>query len=64
MRRSEAQGAAPSRVAAAWPVDGTPVRRDAPWLAAPPGGPSQVARPDAQPVPVVHPFRGGPERTR
>ena len=58
VRRSAAPDAAPS------PVDGTRARRDGPWPAAPPDEPLQVARLDAQPVPVVPPFHGGLGRTR
>jgi hypothetical protein len=64
VRQCGAPAVAPSPVAAAWPVDGMPVRRDAPWLAAPLDGPSQVVLPVVQPLPVVHPFHGGPGRTR
>ncbi|WFU22782.1 hypothetical protein QA649_32540 [Bradyrhizobium sp. CB1717] len=42
VRQYAAQDVAPWPVAAAWPADGMPVRRDVPWLAAPPDGPWPV----------------------
>ncbi|OKO88589.1 hypothetical protein AC629_08965 [Bradyrhizobium sp. NAS80.1] len=60
VRPCEALDAVPLPAAAAWLVDGTPARQDAPWLAAPPDGPSAVVRPVEQPalpaVLVVHLF--------
>src|SRR5262249_26139354 len=47
VRRCGAPDVAPSPVAAAWPVDGTPARRGAPWLAAGRGAPWLAARRDA-----------------